>query len=143
MMGRWLAGTVVAATLGWGAAAHPLSHPQVAEIYGGMETVLGQTIELPKTEQTLRGAIVTLQPGEETPWHTHEVPLFFYVLEGTLTVDYGPQGLRSYGAGTSALEAVGIAHKGRNDGTEPMRVLAVYILGDGKPAASPAEAPPE
>jgi quercetin dioxygenase-like cupin family protein len=37
---------------------------------------------------------ITLQPGQQTGWHTHPVPLLGYILEGELTVNYGPQGER-------------------------------------------------
>lgn len=142
MAKAWTAGIAVALTLGAAeAAAHPVSHPQIAEIYRGMETMLGQSTAFPSEEQQLHSVIVTLQPGEETSWHTHDVPLFFYVLEGALTVDYGAEGLRSYGTGSSGIEAIGVVHKGRNDGTGPMRVLVVYLLGDGKAASTPADAP--
>jgi len=37
---------------------------------------------------------ITLLPGQQTGWHTHPVPLFGYILEGELTVDYGTKGQR-------------------------------------------------
>ena len=51
--------------------------------------------------------MVTLMPGQETGWHRQEVPLFGYILEGALTVDYGPAGSHTYEAGDAFLEAFG------------------------------------
>lgn len=71
--------------------------------------------------------IVTIDPGEETAWHKHGVPLFVYILSGTVTVDYGDKGTRSFGPGGSFMEAMDHWHRGTNRGTEPVRILAVYM----------------
>ncbi|MEO8882064.1 MAG: cupin domain-containing protein, partial [Devosia sp.] len=78
------------------------------------------------------GAIVTLPPGGETGWHEHEVPLFGYVLEGTLTVDYGSKGVKTYNAGDSWMEAMNWPHNGINKGTVPVKLIAVYMGGGDK-----------
>jgi hypothetical protein len=39
---------------------------------------------------------ITLQPGEQTGWHTHPVPVFGYILDGELTIDYGAKGQRTF-----------------------------------------------
>ena len=63
-------------------------------------------------------------------WHQHEVPLFAYVLEGELTVDYGIKGKKTYHAGEAVLEAVGWPHNGTNTGAVPMKLVAVYMGSD-------------
>ena len=64
------------------------------------ETVLGQTITYPTaTAAHVTAVIVTLPPGAETGWHQHDVPLFGYLLEGQLTVDYEGVGERIYRPG--------------------------------------------
>lgn len=96
------------------------------------ETTIGQPIEYPAGAAKVTGAIVTLPPGGQTGWHTHEVPLFGYVLEGTLTVDYGSKGVKEYKAGDSWMEAMNWPHNGINKGTVPVRLLAVYMGGGDK-----------
>ena len=96
------------------------------------ETTIGQPIVYPTGAAKITGAIVTLPPGGETGWHTHEVPLFGYVLEGTLTVDYGSKGTKDYKAGDSWLEAMNWPHNGLNKGTVPVRLIAVYMGGGDK-----------
>ena len=77
-------------------------------------------------------AIVTVPPGGQTGWHSHEVPLFGYVLEGVLTVDYGSKGIKTYKTGDSWMEAVNWPHNGMNRGTVPVKLLAVYMGGGDK-----------
>jgi quercetin dioxygenase-like cupin family protein len=96
------------------------------------ETVLGQPIQYPAGDPKVTGAIVTLPPGGETGWHSHEVPLFGYVLEGELTVDYGSKGIKVYKAGDSWIEAMNWPHDGLNKGTVPVKLIAVYMGGGDK-----------
>ncbi len=53
------------------------------------------------------------------------------MLEGELTVDYGADGTRSYGAGDALLEAFHSPHNGVNAGDEVVRLLAVFMGADG------------
>jgi quercetin dioxygenase-like cupin family protein len=59
--------------------------------------------------------------------HKHGVPLFAYILEGELTVNYGKHGTRTYHQGQSLMEAMNVAHFGINNGSQPVRLLAVYM----------------
>lgn len=79
---------------------------------------------------TVSSMIVTIDPGEETAWHKHGVPVYIYVLSGAVTVDYGDQGTRAFGAGGSFMEAMDVWHRGTNRGAEPVRILAVYLGSD-------------
>ena len=97
----------------------------------GSETVLGQEVAYPAGEPVVTAAIVTMAPGQETGWHAHEAPLFAWMLEGELTVDYGPDGTRTYRAGDALLEALRTRHNGRNGGAEQVRLLAVFMGAEG------------
>jgi quercetin dioxygenase-like cupin family protein len=98
-------------------------------------TVLDQLVDYPDTGPAeVTAAIIEIPPGVETGWHFHEVPLFAYVLEGSLTVTYDTEGgqvTKQYDAGQSVLEAIGTHHNGRNDGDVPIRLIAVYMGADG------------
>lgn len=103
------------------------------------ETVVGETIAYPAgAPAKVTAAVLTLAPGASTGWHTHGVPTFGYILEGELTVDYGDKGQRVYRAGDAVLEAIGVAHDGRNTGASPMRILAVFMGAEGLPTSLPA-----
>jgi quercetin dioxygenase-like cupin family protein len=98
------------------------------------KTVLGQTISYPTgAPAKVTAAIVTMLPGEQTGWHKHDVPMFGYILEGEITVDYGAAGTRVYRTGDALMEAIDVAHNGRNTGDGNARVLAVFMGADGVP----------
>ncbi len=97
-------------------------------VSGGTD-VLGTPLAYPDGPVNITAAIVTIPPGGTTGAHHHEVPLFAYILEGELTVDYGDAGTRTYRAGDSVLEAIDRVHAGTNTGTVPMKLLAVYMGG--------------
>ena len=100
-------------------------------VQGGTD-VLGTPLAYPEGTPNVTSATVTIPPGGETGWHEHEVPLFAYILEGELTVDYGAKGKKIYRAGEAVLEAVGWPHNGANTGTVPMKLVAVYMGGGSK-----------
>jgi quercetin dioxygenase-like cupin family protein len=101
-------------------------------LQGGTD-VLGNPLVYPAGAPNVTAAIVTLPPGGETGWHRHDVPLFAYILEGALTVDYGEKGKKTYSAGESVLEAINWSHNGRNEGDVPMKLIAVYMGGGDAP----------
>jgi quercetin dioxygenase-like cupin family protein len=94
-------------------------------------TVVGETIRYPAGAARVTSAIITLAPGAKTVVHEHGVPLFAYILEGELTVDYGAHGKRIYRRGDAFMEAMAVAHAGTNSGTQPVRILAVYMGAQG------------
>ena len=105
------------------------------------KTVIGDPIAYPAGTPKVTAAIVTIPPGKETGWHTHQVPLFAEILEGELTVDYGSKGIKVLKAGDSVLEAMNWPHNGMNKGTAPVKLLAVYMGAEGIPNATPAKGP--
>jgi quercetin dioxygenase-like cupin family protein len=105
-------------------------------------TVLGQPFSYPtQAPAKVTAAIVAMQPGAETGWHEHDVPLFGYMLEGELTVDYGVKGTRVYRKGDALMEAIDFPHNGRNTGPGVARILAVFIGADGVPDTVPVKNP--
>ena len=116
-----------------GVALGRTGYPPLEVLLQGSETVLGQEIAYPAGKPVVTAAIVTVAPGGETGWHEHEAPLFAWMLDGTLTVDYGPDGTKVYDKGAALLEAFRSRHNGQNLGTEPARLLAVFIGAEGVP----------
>lgn len=81
---------------------------------------------------------ITIAPGGSTGWHYHPAQLFAVMREGTLThfnsactVDgvYGP------GAPITENSGPGYVHEGRNEGTVPLVMWALYIIPSGSPLA--------
>jgi quercetin dioxygenase-like cupin family protein len=140
-------------------ALSPLSNPVAAQpappppspghFYSGGRTVLStgdtvtdEPIRYPTGARAKLTALeITLEPGQQTGWHTHPVPLFGYILEGELTVDYGPKGQRVYRKGDGLAEAMTEAHNGRNLGQTPVTILAVFLGEEGVQDSVPAPPP--
>jgi quercetin dioxygenase-like cupin family protein len=97
-------------------------------------TVIGETLHYPTTGPAhVTAAVVTLPPGGHTILHKHGVPMFGYVLEGEVTVDYGDRGKRTFHQGDALMEAMDAAHFGADAGPQPVRILTVFIGADGAP----------
>lgn len=98
-------------------------------------TIVGETLHYPTNGPAhVMAAVVTLAPGAKTILHRHGVPMFAYILEGELTVDYGARGKRTYRQGDALMEAMDVPHFGADAGAQPVRILTVYIGAEGAPA---------
>lgn len=95
----------------------------------------GAPIRYPDFAQPEISALeVTIAGGAETGWHKHAVPVYAYVLSGTLRVDIEGGQSQTFKPGDAIIEVVNTWHNGRNIGCEPVR-LAVFYLG-GKEVAN-------
>jgi quercetin dioxygenase-like cupin family protein len=129
---KFLAAVVVVAALVIGSRAGSSDEYPAVALLSGSQTVVGETIVYPTTGKAVVTAmIVMLAPGEKTIVHRHGVPLFAYILEGEVTVDYGSFGPKTYKQGQSFLEAMHVEHAGRNSGSIPVKILAVYMGAEG------------
>jgi quercetin dioxygenase-like cupin family protein len=124
------------------------SAPPPAGAHGGTrmvlqtgKTVTDEPIQYPAGKPSITAVEITLAPGQQTGWHTHPVPLFGYILEGELTVDYGPLGKRIYRQGEALVEAMNEAHNGHNSGQGAVKILAVFIGAEGIPDTTRASPP--
>jgi quercetin dioxygenase-like cupin family protein len=117
-------------------------YPAVRMVLSTGSTVTSEQIRYPSGAPAHITAVeITLQPGQQTGWHTHPVPLFAYILEGEVTVDYGATGQRTYLKGDGLAEAINEAHNGRNMGRNPVKILAVFIGIEGVQGSAPASPP--
>jgi quercetin dioxygenase-like cupin family protein len=110
-------------------------------ILSGNQTIIDQAIAYPAGTPKVTAAIVVIPPGKDTGWHVHTVPLFVYVLEGEVAVDYGSKGVKVYQPGSGFLEAENWPHNGMNKTDKPVRIFAVYMGAEGVATASPANGP--
>lgn len=111
---------------------------RVTQLLSTGKTVMDEPIVYPTgSPAKLTTALVEMQPGAETGWHTHGVPLTGLILDGELTVDYGAKGTRTYRKGQSVAEAISIPHNGRNTGTGVMKLFVVYIGAEGAATSIP------
>src|SRR5262245_24361660 len=104
-------------------AAEDHGYPAATLLSTGMR-VAGQPLQSPAGAPAhVTASIIDTPPGQRTIAHRHGVPLFAYMLQGELTVDYGAKGKRVYRAGEAFMEAMDVEHYGANTGTEPVRIL--------------------
>jgi quercetin dioxygenase-like cupin family protein len=90
--------------------------PTVTTVIDTTQTIIGQPITYPAGNAEVTASIITIPPGGETGWHLHAVPLFGYILEGALTVDYGDKGTHTYSTGEGLLEAIKLAAQRHEQG---------------------------
>lgn len=95
-------------------------------------TILDQRITYPtKKPARITSDISVLEAGQETGWRRHRVPVYVYVLEGTYTVEYDAAVTRDFPAGSAFIQATKTDYNGMNKGTDPVRILTVYMGAKG------------
>ena len=95
-------------------------------------TILDQRVTYPaKKPARISSDITVLEAGQETGWRRHRVPVYVYVLEGTYTVEYDAAVTRDFPPGSAFLQAIKTDYNGMNKGTEPVRILTIYMGAKG------------
>lgn len=120
-------------------AVEPSKDYPIVPLLKGNKTVMGEEFSYPSGKPNVTAAILTLMPAAKTLAHTHGVPLFIYVLEGEMEVDYGARGKKIYKKGDAFMEAMSVSHYGVNISNAPVRVLAVYMGAVGAQDMVPAK----
>ena len=108
-------------------AVEPRNDYPIVPLLKGNKTILGEEFSYPQGRPNVTAAILVLAPGARTLTHRHGVPLFVYVLEGVIEVNYGIRGKRTYKAGDAFMEAMSVAHYGMNNSQAAVRLLTVYM----------------
>lgn len=76
---------------------------------------------------------VVIPPGAETGWHLHSVPVYAYVLSGTLVVELADGTAMTFRQGEAIVEVQNLAHNGRNGGSDDVRLAVFYTGEKGRP----------
>jgi quercetin dioxygenase-like cupin family protein len=109
---------------------------QVTPVLKSTQTASKMPLEYPKAGKAEIVSVVgTLEPGGRTALHQHPVPVYVYVLEGTLTVQAQGGEAREYKPGQAFLEDVNHWHQAFNKGTAPVKILVVFVGEEGKPTS--------
>jgi quercetin dioxygenase-like cupin family protein len=96
-------------------------------------TVLDQQFAYPKKGASqVSSAITTLEPGQETGWQQHRIPVFVHVMSGTYTVEYEAGVTKEFPAGSSFMQAVRTNYNGINKSEDSVQLLSVYMGAKGK-----------
>ena len=116
----------------------------VAPVSKNSVTIAGEPeLYLSTPEPEVTSAVFTFPAGSVSQWMTHPSPAYVYVLEETLAVEFEDGSTQSFLAGQAFLQCRSTWHRGRNDGSQAMRFLAVFFGSKGvpnvvHPAAGPA-----
>ncbi len=96
-------------------------------------TASGAPMAWPLGQGEVTMAEVVLAPGASTGWHVHPIPVFAFLLEGTLEVALEGGQTRTYHRGQAIAEVVNIRHNGINRSPGPVRLLVAYCGVKGEP----------
>lgn len=97
-------------------------------------TTTGQKVSYPKTDSPeVTAVLVEIPVGGETGWHLHPVPVYAYVLSGTLNVEMEKGERFSFKEGDALVEVVNEVHNGRNTGKTPVKLVVFYTGVEGSP----------
>jgi quercetin dioxygenase-like cupin family protein len=83
-------------------------------------------------------ARVEIAPGAAAGRHTHPGEEITYVLEGEGEILREGQPVQKIKAGDGFIILAGTKHDARNTGSQPMKLIAVYVVKKGQPLATPA-----
>jgi quercetin dioxygenase-like cupin family protein len=83
-------------------------------------------------------ADIEIAPGATSGRHTHPGDEISYVTEGQgeLLVEGKPTQILKPGEGL--IVPAGVKHEARNTGSQPLKLIGVYVVEKGKPLATPA-----
>ena len=77
--------------------------------------------------------VVRVPPGGSTGWHQHPVPVYAYMLEGTLNVEIQGGQTSVFKKGDAILEVMNTLHNGYNSGSETATLVVFYTGAAGVP----------
>ena len=83
-------------------------------------------------------ARVEIAPGATVGRHTHPGEEISYILEGEGEILMEGQAPLKVKAGDGFVVPGGTKHDARNTGSQPLKLVAVYVVEKGKPLATPA-----
>ena len=109
----------------------------VAQNPGVQRTVVERAdISAPGREAVI--AHVEIAPGASVGRHTHPGEEISYILEGQGEILVEGQPALNVKPGDSFIIPSGAKHDAHNTGTQPLRLVGVYIVDKNQPLATPA-----
>jgi quercetin dioxygenase-like cupin family protein len=105
----------------------------VEELLQSEVNSMGQKIIYPEVKDAkVAMKKITFPPGETTGWHKHDIPVFSYIIKGTLTVETEDGKVMQHKENSCFSESYNIYHKGTNKENTDLVVMAIYLGGDEK-----------
>ena len=127
------------AAMAWASTSAAPPATSVEQLLDTDVTILGEAFAYPGGRARITSLRLTVPPGASVPLHLHPVPLFVYILQGEIIVDYGSRGTRTYRKGDAFVEAFEWPHQARNGGKGIVKILTVYAGAAGVENSMPLE----
>ena len=124
LIGTGLIAGVVVLPSGPAAAQDARPNILVKEVVAGMPSIDRQQISV---------LTATINPGQKTPYHTHQYPVTVYILEGTFTLEMDGHPPLVKKAGEAFTEPPNVKMTGYNRGETPTKVVIFYVSGPEEP----------
>ena len=103
-------------------------------------TSIGQKITYPKfADPAVTMLKITIPPGKSTGWHKHNIPVFAYVVKGTLTVELEDHRKMKFKEESTFAEMRDTYHNGKNMEDSDLELIAIYMGGKGQKLSIPKE----
>jgi quercetin dioxygenase-like cupin family protein len=77
--------------------------------------------------------VIRIPSGGSTGWHQHPVPVYAYILEGSLTVEMKDGNTYEFKKGEVILEEMNALHNGYNSGSDAASLVVFYTGAVGMP----------
>ena len=93
-------------------------------------TSIGQKITYPEfADPAVTMLKITIPPGKSTGWHKHNIPVFAYLVKGTLTVELEDHRELKFGEESTFAEMRDTYHNGKNMEDSDLVLIAIYMGG--------------
>ncbi len=126
----------------FGSAGEYAGGVQAKVILKAATTGNGAPVAYLKTDQPeITAMTVDIAPGAETGWHMHSVPVYAYVLSGSLTVNIEGNISRQFNEGDVIIEVMNTRHNGINMGSAPVKLIVFYTGAKDMPNVLKTAAP--
>jgi quercetin dioxygenase-like cupin family protein len=96
-------------------------------------------IEVPGSNYEVITAVVELQPGFKAGRHTHPGSVMAQVIEGQFMLAIDGQPEKIFNAGESLEVLNSAVHNEGAAGSNPTKLIAVYVVEKGKPLVQPVK----
>jgi quercetin dioxygenase-like cupin family protein len=125
----------------WGAVGLALAAVSIGALWAqntGIQRTVVKTadVSVPGREAVI--ARVEIAPGASAGRHTHPGDEISYVLEGQGEILVEGKPALKIKPGDGFVIPGGAKHDAHNTGTQPLRLVGVYVVEKGKPLATPA-----
>jgi quercetin dioxygenase-like cupin family protein len=105
----------------------------IKELFRADTNTIGQKIVYPNfSDPEVTMLKITIPPGKSTGWHKHNIPVFAYVIKGTLTVELEDHRIVKFKEDSTFAEIVDTFHNGTNMEDTDLVLIAIYLGGKGQ-----------